>query len=84
MQALRGIQTCGVDLRLEVMWLLNFSELCLHLSELLGSIFIFRIFCSHGESSHILSFLATPRVFTPLKVTGYRNHFILNESLFLL
>ena len=39
------------------------------------------IFC-HSESSRILSFPATSRVVTMLKVTGYRNLFILNESLF--
>jgi hypothetical protein len=37
---------------------------------------------SHIELSRILSFPATSRVVTMLKVTGYRNLFILNENLF--
>jgi hypothetical protein len=49
--------------------------------KVLGAIFIRRIFCSHCESLHIQSFPATSLV-TMLKVTGYRNLFILNESLF--
>jgi hypothetical protein len=64
------------------MWFLYFSNFCLHLSELLGAIFIRRIFRSHIESSHILSFPEISRVVVMLRVTGYRNLFILNDSLF--
>jgi hypothetical protein len=61
---------------------LKYFKFLFALSELLGAIFIRRIFCFHSESSHTLSFPATTRAVSMLKVARYRNLFILKESLF--